>query len=86
MSLTLVDSPPFRFPVNSVKLFCGQEYCISLSIKFFWYPKNCEVIAEHDLGDFFMQFKKSTIESPPHACKLLPCENYSSCHRHKLIP
>lgn len=43
---TLVDSPPFRFPVNSDKLFCGQEYCISLSVKFFWYLRNCEVMAE----------------------------------------
>lgn len=59
MPLTLVVSPPFRFPVNSVKLFCGQEYCIRLSIKFFWYLKYCEIMVEQDLGDFLCDLSKA---------------------------
>lgn len=54
MPPTLVDSPPFRFPMNSDKLFCGQEYCISLRKKFFWYLRNCKVMEEQYLGGIFL--------------------------------
>lgn len=59
MPLTLVVSPLFRFSANSVKLFCGQEYCTRLSIDFFWYLEYCEVMVEQDLGDFLCNLRKA---------------------------